>query len=159
MLGWRKSRIHDNIIPRNQYGFRPDLSTFHEIIDLIEDISLSFDQKNVICVDIVFLDIIKAFDTLNFKHILEMCYESGLRGNCLKIIENYSFKRKQTVLYQQNFSKINAIDSGVPQGGISIPNLFNTTLKDRTNFVKFSNLFIYADDSCLMKPILSLTDI
>ena len=91
--------------PQKSNGFRPDLLTFHQIIDLIKDISLSFDQKIVICADIVFLDISKAFDSLHFKHILEMCYESGLRGNCLKIIENYLFNRKQTVLYEEKFFK------------------------------------------------------
>ena len=64
-----------NVIPHNQYGFRPNLSVYNQLIDILYFITNSFNDKNVLCVDIIFLDMSNAFDRLSFKSILEAYHE------------------------------------------------------------------------------------
>jgi hypothetical protein len=46
----------NSLIHNTQYGFRTGLNTQNQLIDLIYDISTSFNDPNVLCVDIILLD-------------------------------------------------------------------------------------------------------
>ena len=148
-----------NVIPHNQYGFRPNLSVYNQLIDILYFITNSFNDKNVLCVDIIFLDMSNAFDRLSFKSILEACHEIGIRNDCLKILENYLIGRKQKILYNNNYSEYKEINSGIPQGGVGSPELFNLTVRDFPNVTRFSKLFQFADDSCFLKVIYDIKDV
>ena len=112
------------MIPINQYGFRPGFSTNHQLIDLLFEITNCFNDEKLICLDIIFLDLSNAFDSISFSSILEKCHSIGIQNNCLKILEKYLFNRKQTIFYENNSSKPEIIASGVPQGGVGSPDLF-----------------------------------
>ena len=71
----------------------------------------------------------------------------------MKILENYLFNRNQTILYNNRSSDTKLIPSGLPQGGVGSPELFNITFRDFPNVIKFCKLFQYAEDSTLVKPI------
>ena len=142
-----------SLIPKQQYGFRPCFSTFHQLIDIIDTITTSFNDKSLLCYDIIFLDLSSAFDCIRFDTILDNCYESGIRGNCLEILKSYLYDRKQRVKYRECYSEKRDITSGVPQGGIGSPTLFNLSVRKLPSIIQNSNIFQYADDTCLLKPI------
>lgn len=152
--------VHKNtIIPINQYGFRPGMSTQNQLIDLIQYITDSFNNEKIICFDIVFIDLKNAFGSLGFGSILEKCYSIGITNNCLKILEKYLLGRKQIVMFENILSTPQIITSGVPEGGVGSPEIFNITVSDFPNFIQFSKLMQFADDSCLSKPIYNTNDI
>ena len=131
------------ILPEEQYGFRPGFSTFHQIIDLIDTICNGFNDPNILCVDILFLDLSSAFDSITFDTILENCYDCGIRGNCLKILESYLYNRKLSVKYNGCHSETIPIVSGTPQGGVGSPTLFNLSIRNLPHVkkqVEFSNM-------------------
>ena len=149
----------NSIIPNSQYGFRPGLSTFNQIIDIIFEITNHFNDKSILCLDIIFLDLSNAFDSITFKSILKSCYSIGIRNNSLKILENYLFGRKQCIKYNDRLSESKIIISGCPQGGVGSPDLFNISVKDLPLIVKHSKIFQYADDKCILKPIYNQNDV
>ena len=154
------SYVNENqIIPLNQYGFRPSISVYNQITDILHEITKAFNDKNVLCVDLIFLDMSNAFDRIPLKTLLENCYEIGLRNDCLKILEEYLIGRKQKIFYSGVYSGLKEITSGIPQGGVGSPDLFNISVRNFPKVTTFSKLFQFADDSCLLKVIYSETDI
>lgn len=129
------------------------------MIDVLFYTNNSFNDKNLNCVDLVFLDLSNAFDSITFQSILENCHKIGLRDNCLKLLESYLFNRKQFVYFNNEKSDNKLITSGVPQGGHESPDLFNISIFDLLKIVNFSQIFQYADDICLIKPIHEKNDV
>ena len=111
--------------PDTQYGFNGGVSTCNQLIDLIYDISSAFNDKKLICVDLVFLYYSSAFDTVNHSILFNELYSFGIRGNALEVLKNLYFNRKQVVKYENSFSQPFIPTSGVAQGAITSPLLFN----------------------------------
>ena len=70
-----------NILSKHQYGFRKDRSTEHAIIELTDKISKAIDEGKYTIG--IFLDLSKAFDTVNHEILLKKLEHYGIRGNCL----------------------------------------------------------------------------
>ena len=69
----------ENVIYKQQFGFRPKHSTTHAIISITEKIREALDKGKFACG--VFVDLQKAFDTVNHKVLLKKVYQYGIRGN------------------------------------------------------------------------------
>ena len=95
--------IH-NIIYKNQFGFRAGFSTTHSLISITETIKKTLDQNKYGCG--VFIDLKKAFDTLNHDIILHKLEHYGIRDTSLNWFKSYLTDRKQYV-------HLNGIDSEV----------------------------------------------
>ena len=98
----------NNIYPL-QFGFRQQYSTFHALISLTEDIRKNLDNGNLGCG--IFVDLQKAFDTVEHDILLAKLEHYGIRGMTNNWFKSYLFNRKQFVLINghisnQNFSKI-----------------------------------------------------
>ena len=76
-----------------QFGFRNKHSTTHALIDLTETIRKSLDDNEFACG--VFLDLKKAFDTVNHKILLKKLEHYGVRGHAIKWFTSYLTGRKQ----------------------------------------------------------------
>ena len=129
----------------HQFGFRKNHSTSHAIITLVERVSKALDTGKYVVG--VFLDLKKAFDTVEHKIILAKLKQYGIRGNTHRLFGSYLSNRKQYVEYNNFKSDTKMITHGVPQGSILGPLLFIIYMNDfsRSSDLLFSILF--ADDT------------
>ena len=148
-----------NILPLNQYGFRTNFSTESQLVDLIYYLNTNINDKMVKYIDTIFIDKSNAFDSIPHNLLIEKLYKIGISGNFLKLLNDFLDNRQQYVVYNNTKSHIRPVTSGTPQGSIISPTLFNLYLYDLPNFCKNSLLLQYADDSALIKPIRTDTDI
>ena len=136
-----------NILYHNQFGFRKGYSTSHALVHLVNSISSAID-RNEITVG-VFLDLSKAFDTLNHEILFSKLEHYGIRGLTLQWIKSYFSNRKQFVQYRNISSPLQTIKCGVPQGSILGPLLFLFYINDLPNVSSIVKTILFADDTSL----------
>ena len=117
-----------NILYHNQFGFRRGHSTSHALVHLINNIASAIDHNEATAG--VFLDLSKAFDTLNHEILFSKLEHYGIRGLALKWIKSYFLHRKQFVQYINVSSSLQTIKCGVPQGSILGPLFFIFYIND-----------------------------
>ena len=86
-----------NILDQNQFGFRQGHSTHHAFITLVDKITKSLDNGDIVIG--MFIDLKKAFDTVDHKILLKKLYYYGICRNALKWFESYLTNRSQYVLF------------------------------------------------------------
>ena len=105
-----------DILYKFQFGFRKEHSTNHALLSIVEEIRHSLDKKMYTCG--VFIDLEKAFDTVNHKILLSKLYHYGIRGVANSWFSSYLSNRYQTVSTNNTTSSRQLITCGVPQGSI-----------------------------------------
>ena len=98
----------------------------------------------------IFLDLSKAFDTINYDILLYKLEYYGFRGVTLDWFKSYLSNRKQFVRYQMHDSNHKIINCGVPQGSILGPLLFILYINDIANTTSLLELILFADDTTLL---------
>ena len=136
------------LLNKCQFGFRNNHSTNHAIINLTE--SALEDLENGLKVGGVFLDVAKAFDTINHNILLRKLEYYGFRGKTLMWFESYIKNREYFVDIRKHKSDTYNLDCGIPQGGILAPILFIIYMNDITQCSDIFDFSIYADDTCLI---------
>ena len=111
-----------NVIYELQFGFRKKHSTTHALMKLTEDIRHSLDSGNFSCG--VFIDLQKAFDTVDHNILLAKLEHYGVRGTTNEWFKSYLSKRKQFVSINGFISENVEMNYGVPQGSVLGPLLF-----------------------------------
>ena len=143
--------LQNNLFSKSQYGFRSQHSTEHAILELVDKISLALDNGNTPIA--FYLDLSKAFDTLDHKILLSKLKTYGLTELSLKWFCNYlSFRSQYTEINQIKSATI-PISIGVPQGSILGPLLFIIYINDIQNLSKFFHFIKYADDTTLFNSM------
>ena len=138
----------DNFIISNfQSGFRSGMSTVTQLLELYHQFSQAVDNQKEIRV--VFLDIKKAFDKVWHKGIIHKLSRCGIRGELLHWFKSYLCDRMQRVIINGQCSDWSTVGAGVPQGSVLGPLLFILYINDITSVVNFSNIRLFADDTCL----------
>ena len=136
-----------NIISKKQYGFRENYSTYMAIIDLVDKISNNIDiKKHSIG---IFLDLSKAFDTIDHQILLRKLQRYGVRGIACDWFKSYLENRVQYVSYNTKDSDYMKIMCGVPQGSILGPLLFILYINDIVKVSTVLNPVLFADDTSL----------
>ena len=105
-----------NCIYELQFGFRDNHSTNHALINLTEDIRNALDNNTFACG--VFIDLQKAFDTVDHDILLAKLEYYGVRGNANNWFKSYLTNRKQHVSINGYTSNEVEINIGVPQGSV-----------------------------------------
>ena len=135
-------------IYRLQFGFRKKHSTEHALLSIIEEIRKHLNNGIFSCG--VFVDLEKAFDTVNHEILLSKLEHYGIRENALMWIQSYLSNRKQRVKINGVNSRDEIISCGVPQGSILGPLLFIIYINDMHKAVKSSIIHHFADDTNLL---------
>ena len=136
------------LIYEHQFGFRKHHSTSHALIDLTEDIRHALDNNKFSCG--VFIDLQKAFDTVDHDILLAKLEHYGIRGIANSWFRSYLKNRKQYVSISGFDSNVTNVDFGVPQGSVLGPLLFLIYINDLHKAIKYSKTRHFADDTCLL---------
>ena len=137
----------NNCLCEHQSGFRPNHSTLNSIVDLTNDIFESINTNKVTLA--AFIDLKKAFDTVNHKILIKKLEHMGIRGKNLQWIESYLDNRFQRTICNNTLSKLDKIKCGVPQGSILGPLFFLVYINDIKNIMNDVKYQLYADDTVL----------
>ena len=136
--------LHSIFFP-NQFGFRSGYSTTHSLISITETIKKTLDEKKFGCG--VFIDLKKAFDTVNHEVLLRKLEHYGIRDISLSWFESYLSDRKQYVSVNGVDSELRHITCGVPQGSVLGPILFLIYINDLPNISSKLKFYLFADDT------------
>ena len=135
------------ILNEKQFGFRSKHSTCMAIAQLVDKIHNAV-EKNEITIGI-FLDLSKAFDTIDHTILLHKLEHYGFRGIVLDWFKSYLTNRTQYVFYNDCNSSIKEIICGVPQGSILGPLLFILYVNDITYTSNVLDFILFADDTTI----------
>ena len=144
------------IIKHNQFGFQREHSTSHAILDLVTYLNDRLEEKKTVCN--IFLDLSKAFDTVDYSILLHKLNHYGIRGVALDLFKSYLSNRKQFVSDGSIYSSVVDMSIGVPQGSVLGPILFLLYINDIDNASDFKTR-LFADDTCLSLSNFSLSDL
>ena len=138
----------NNIIYNLQFGFRQQYFTSHALINITENIRKALDDGNIGCG--VFVDLQKAFDTVDHKIRLAKLNHYGIRGVSNDWFKSCLSNRNQYVSINGLDPGLTSINCGVPQGSVPGPLLFLLYVNDLNQAIKFCKVHHFADDTDLL---------
>ena len=131
-----------NILSTNQFGFRKKYSTFLALMDLVDNISKKIDEGNYSIG--IFLDLSKAFDTIDHTILLDKLCRYGVRGVTLNWFKHYLNDRKQFVSYNNTTSVSMKVTCGSLNDITKVSNIFKINLfADDTSLIHTHDNFEY----------------
>ena len=136
---------------KSQYGFRKEHSTEYATLELINRIIFQMDQNKFPLN--IFMDLSKAFDTLDHQILLDKLEYYGFKDMSLNLMTSYLNSRTQYVVYNGVSSSCLDITCGVPQGSILGPLLFIIYVNDLPLVSENFDFIVYADDTTLFSTL------
>ena len=138
------SNFTDKILSKFVSAYRKPYSSKRVLLKLTEEWKKSLDDKNII--GAVLMDLSKAFDCIPHDLLMAKLYTFGLYMDAITFIYSYMKRRKQGVKINDTESLFKILLSGLPQGSILGPILFNIFINDLLFFTKLAN---FADDNTI----------
>ena len=135
------------LLANNQYGFRKNHSTFLALLYLYDKITSAVDERKDTAG--LFLDLSKAFDTVNHSILLGKLEHYGIHGLALKWVKSYLCNRLQYVEFNGISSSYKEILCGVPQVSVLGPLFFLIYINDICHLSNLYDLVLFADDTNL----------
>ena len=128
-----------------QFGFTKGRSSQQQLLIMLDTIYTNFENKIY-----AYLDLKKAFDSVDHNILLSKLQSMGITGQLLACLEAYLADRQQLVSIHGEFSGLLPVTSGVPQGSLLGPLLFSVYINDLPDSVHLTKPLLFADDSkCL----------
>ena len=137
----------NNVLYGYQFGFRQNHSTTAALLEVLDNIYQNLDNHNKILG--IYLDLQKAFDTVNHDILLYKLHNYGVRGRAYDWFKNYLTNRVQFTCVNNISSTVAEITCGVPQGSVLGPLLFLIYINDIANAVPNEKVRLFADDTNL----------
>ena len=134
----------NNLLTDNQHGFRSGRSCVTQLLEVLEEWTSEIDSGH--CIDCVYLDYRKAFDTVSHKRLICKLQAYGITGHILDWIAAYLSGRSQRVIVNGKLSASCPVSSGIPQGSVLGPVLFLCFINDLPEEVT-SEVKLFADDT------------
>jgi hypothetical protein len=141
----RNFLCQNNVFYEYQFGFRTGHSTTQALLEITNSIRAFLDEgENVLG---LYLDLKKAFDTVNHAILKQKMYNYGLRGKCYDLLSSYLSDRTQLMFVNGVYSTSMQVNTGVPQGSVLGPLLFLIYVNDIKNVVPDVSIRLFADDT------------
>ena len=138
---------NNNLLYKYQYGFREGHSTTQALVELTDSLKNTIDNGNYACG--IFIDLTKAFDTVNHNILIDKLKKYGVSGNAINLLKSYLDDRMQYVEINKTKSSLSKISCGVPQGSVLGPLLFLIYINDLPNCCLLRKVRIFADDTVI----------
>lgn len=140
--------LSNNLFSDRQFGFLPSKSTDDALFSHITDIVSNTERGNMAVA--LYLDISKAFDTVDHDILIDKLYSYGIRGLVLEWFSSYLKGRRQVVRVGSGISCSLDITSGVPQGSTLGPILFLIYVNDLLQIKISGRIYSFADDTSVL---------
>ena len=137
-----------NLIYSSQYGFRKGHSTQHAILDIVNAIQTNMNQGLYSCG--VFIDLKKAFDTVDHNIVLDKLHFYRFRGLINQWFSSYLNDCTQTTQIADHISNKASISFGIPQGSVLGPLLFLLYVNDIHQCFTKLKFYLFADDTNIL---------
>ncbi|CAB4039969.1 Hypothetical predicted protein, partial [Paramuricea clavata] len=137
----------NNLLNKCQSGFRPFHSTLTALLEATSDWSMNID--NGLINGVVFIDLKKAFDTIDHQIILQKLKNYGIDENSLTWFHSYLTDRTQKCRVNGQLSDSVPVACGVPQGSSLGPLLFLIYINDLPNCLDHTTARMFADDTSI----------
>ena len=143
----------NTLLPTFQYGYRKNHNTTQAILDFNSYVTECLNNKLVTIA--IFMDLSKAFDTVDKSILSDKLRELGISSSSIKLIDSYMSNRK--LCFNNNKTEFN-LQYGVPQGSILGPLLFLAYIYDMHNITPHNKVIVYADDTTVLISGRNLTE-
>jgi hypothetical protein len=136
--------MKNELIHFSQHGFQRGKSTDTALLNFYDYVTRANDDGMV--VDAVFFDFSKAFDKVSHSILIDRLTAHRISGRALSWLSDFLINRFQKVKFGDSVSDAISVSSGIIQGSVLGPTLFNIFINNIDRSLKHCNILKYADD-------------